>query len=234
MIVDIITQVDFEDGANIDAWAADNGHQVRYHHMYRSDRLPAVDTVEFAAIMGGPMGVNDQTQYPYLLTEKRFIKDMLNSGKPMLGICLGAQLIASVLGAKVEKNRYREIGWDKVNLTKSGKESLMSVLPEEFIAFHLHGDTFSIPQSAAKLACSRACDNQAFSYGDNVLGLQFHLEYSRRSVELIVENCADELSLTGPYIQSREDIFSGIDQYADDNKKFLYKLLDKITQSKRR
>src|SRR6185503_16612451 len=118
----------------------------------------------------------------------------------VIGVCLGAQLIAEVLGAKVYKNTYREIGWLPVSKTAAAKTShLFSDLPDTMNVFHWHGETFDLPKGATQLLSSEACANQAFSYGDNVLALQFHMEMTSNAIKTISEFCQDEL-IEGPYI----------------------------------
>ena len=146
--------------------------------------------------MGGPMGVYDESVYPWLAEEKAFIKQIIAQNKPVLGICLGAQLIAEVLGAHVRKNDQREIGF--FPLTGDGK-----IFPAEFMAFHWHGDTFGIPDGAVHLASSAACKNQAFIYRDKVLALQFHLETTDESLLSLYEHCQNEIT-GGPFIQTLE------------------------------
>ncbi len=151
-------------------------------------------------IMGGPMGITDDEQHPWLVAEKTFIKEIIDQNKPVLGICLGAQLIADVLGSKVWKNDPKEIGF----FPMSGKKvSSVWKLPDEFLAFHWHGDTFGIPEGAVHIASSEATENQAFVYNDNVLALQFHLETTEESLLALYENGSDEIG-EGPFFQSLE------------------------------
>jgi len=157
------------------------------------------------------MNIYEDEKYPWLKEEKRFIKRMIEEGKIVLGICLGAQLVADVLGGNVHKNDHREIGWHGVSLTPAAKKSdIFGVLPERFVAFQWHGDTFEIPPGAAWMAESEACINQAFQLGKAV-GLQFHLETSMKSIDDLIENCSDELSGGGEYVQSEEEILAHVD-----------------------
>ena len=153
------------------------------------------------------MGVHDETRYPWLKAEKKFIRQSMATGKMVLGICLGAQLIAQVLGANVAKNPQKEIGWFPVRLTpEAQKVPVFQGIPEELMAFHWHGDTFEIPKGAIHIASSEACANQAFVLG-RIYGLQFHLESSRESIERLIKNCGDEVT-HGKYIQDAEKIRS--------------------------
>ena len=148
------------------------------------------------------MGVHDEDKFSWLAMEKRFIEKAMNEGKAVLGICLGAQLIANVLGAKVCPNRTREIGWFPIELTAAGRRSpLFGFLPERLDVFHWHGDTFDLPTGAVHIACSEACTRQAFVHNERIIGLQFHLESTLEGVEALIENCSGEL-VDSRYIQA--------------------------------
>ena len=139
-------------------------------------------------------------------------------------MCLGAQLIADVLGAKVKQNSFIEIGWHDVILTDDGINSnFLRNFPKTFTTFHWHGDTFEIPAGALHLAASEACINQAFQYDDNVIGLQFHLEYSQGNIEKMFEYCFQEI-INAPYVQKKEKIRCGY-SHIESNKQLLNELL---------
>ncbi|NOU35714.1 MAG: C26 family cysteine hydrolase domain-containing family [Kiritimatiellaceae bacterium] len=191
-----LQHVPFEGLGCIEPWLAGNGYDVTCARLWAGDRLPDVGTVDGLIVMGGPMGVYDEAIYPWLAAEKAFIKQIIAQNKPVLGICLGAQLIAEVLGATVRKNDQREIGF--FPLTGDGK-----IFPAEFTAFHWHGDTFGIPDGAVHLASSTGCKNQAFIYKDNVLALQFHLETTEESLLSLYEHCQVEVA-SGSFIQTLE------------------------------
>ncbi len=159
--------------------------------------------------MGGPMGIYDHDEYPWLAAEKAFIKEVIDQNKPVLGICLGAQLIADVLGADVRPGTHKEIGFYEcrasVPLASDERGSRSAFFSESFIAFHWHGDTFGIPEGAVRLASSEATQNQAFLYKDNVLALQFHLETTEESLMRLYKNAADEIE-DAPFIQCLEEM----------------------------
>jgi GMP synthase-like glutamine amidotransferase len=158
-------------------------------NVYKNVKFPDINSFDFLIIMGGPMGVYEERKYPWLKDEKNFIKKSIKKGKKILGICLGAQLIAECLGGKVYKNKYKEIGWFPVYLTPDAKRCyLFKEVPERFITFHWHNDTFTIPDGAIHLAYSQACKNQAFVYGNNIIALQFHPEITRKSLEAFIKN----------------------------------------------
>ena len=164
--------------------------------------------MERLVVMGGPMNIYEEDRYPWLIREKAFIADAIAQGKLILGVCLGAQLIADVLGGPVSSNQFKEIGWLPVSLTAAAASSpLFSNLPPEFIAFHWHGDTFQIPPGAVHAASSSGCAHQAFAYTNKVVGLQFHLESTTSSIQKLIDNCHDEL-VSEPYIQTPAEMLA--------------------------
>lgn len=201
----------FEGLANIEVWAKKKGHSISRTLLFNNEELPEMNDFDWLAIMGGSMNIYEEEKYPWLVEEKKFITEAIAQGKIVLGVCLGAQLIADVLGGKVTKNKYKEIGWYPVNLTKEARNSsIFSALPSEFTAFHWHGDTFKTPHGAIRIAQSEGCANQAFEYDNGrVTGLQFHLDYSEKSINLMFQNCGDEI-VEGKYIQKPDEIVSQI------------------------
>ena len=164
---------------SIESWARSRGHLLYATRFYLAEKLPQAESADMLVIMGGPMSVNDEAEYLWLKEELAFTREAIASGIPVLGICLGAQLIAKALGGSVFPNRAKEIGWFPVTMTAAARQSrLFSFLPAELTVFHWHGETFSLPEGALLLASSAACDHQAFSYGESehVLALQFHCE----------------------------------------------------------
>jgi len=197
----------FEGLANIEVWAKNRGHSISRTLLFNNEELPDINDFDWLVIMGGSMNIYEEEKYPWLREEKNFITEAIASKKIVLGVCLGSQLAADVLGGRVSKNEHKEIGWFPVTLTEEAKSSpIFSTLPGKFIAFHWHGDTFKIPPGAARIAQSEGCANQVFEYG-RVIGLQFHLEYSAESINLMFRNCGDEL-VDGKYIQKPEEIIS--------------------------
>lgn len=201
MRIQCLTHVHFEGPAGIEDWARSRGHDLDVTPMFSGSLPPKPGSYDWLVVMGGPMSVGDDDTYPWLADEKRTIRAAIDAGKRVLGVCLGAQLIAQVLGARVYRNPHPEIGWMPVELTPEALESpLLGFLPPSLQVFHWHGDTFDLPQGAIHLARSGACAHQAFSYAGRVLGLQFHLESTPASVRDIVAHCADEIR-PAPYVQ---------------------------------
>jgi GMP synthase-like glutamine amidotransferase len=157
------------------------------------DRFPKVDDLSHLVILGGPMNVYEEDRYPFLKNEDLFIKEAIQRGKRILGICLGAQLIAKALGAKVSKAPIKEIGWYDVSLTKVGShDPLFSKFPKRFSIFQWHEDTFEIPNAGKLIATSTSVPHQAFRYGDNAYGLQFHLEVTEEMIHEWMETYEEE------------------------------------------
>jgi GMP synthase (glutamine-hydrolysing) len=163
--------------------------------------------------MGGPMSVHDEGAYPWLTGEKMLIERAIQARKRILGVCLGAQLLADVLGAKVRRNRHKEIGWFPVRLTsQAASSSPLADFPQPFPAFHWHGETFEIPAGAVHLAKTEACKNQAFEFGGTVVGLQFHLEVTRGSIRALIQNCRADIG-SGQYQQPPDQILAGQEEF---------------------
>ncbi len=229
MKIHYIQHVDFETPANILKWAEEKGHKITGTHLYENEKLPDLDQFDFLVVMGGPMGIYDEEKYPWLKEEKEFIKKAIENDKLVLGICLGAQLIADVLGSRVYKNKEKEIGWFPVKLTEKAKNSeIFKDFPQQFMAFHWHGDTFDIPKGAVHTVRSEACENQAFEYNDGkVVALQFHLEVDKEAVERLIKNSQEELKEKGKYIQSPDEMLKNT-EYFEEIEKLLFEMLDKL------
>ena len=158
-------------------------------------RLPNPEGFTHIILLGGPMNVYEEDRYPFLKDEDLFIKEAIQRGKFILGICLGAQLIAKALGAKVFKAPAKEVGWFDVSLTEIGlQDPIFSHLPKTFSVFQWHEDTFEIPRSAKLIATSSSVPHQAFRYADNAYGLQFHLEVTEEMIRLWIKENSKELS----------------------------------------
>jgi GMP synthase (glutamine-hydrolysing) len=161
------------------------GFRIRYANFGRHPHArPEIDRYNGLVVLGGPMNVDDCERYPHLAVEAELIQQAIEQGIPVLGICLGAQLIAKALGARVHANGGKEIGWCDVAPTSAAKDDpLFSDFAEMEKIFQWHGDVFELPAGAVHLASSRRCPYQAFRYGTNVYGLQFHLEVDAPLIE---------------------------------------------------
>jgi GMP synthase-like glutamine amidotransferase len=207
MNIHYFQHVPFEGLGSIENWARKPDHKVTATRFYEDHKLPFIDICDMLIVMGGPMGAYDEDKYEWMAEEKRFIEKAIVRGKKVIGICLGAQLIAEVLGSKVYKNKEKEIGWMPLKLTPEGKKAtVFSDFTDGQNVFHWHGDTFDLPNGAVQLASSEACEQQAFLYDNHVLGLQFHLETTEDSIVAMLENCKDDLEQGGKYVQTRAEI----------------------------
>lgn len=173
------------------------GHRIRFVNFERDpEAQPSIDRYRGLVVLGGPMNVEDQGQRPHLRTELRVIEQALRQGKPVLGICLGAQLLAHVLGAPVRRHERPEIGWYDLHLTEAGQsDPMLGKLASRTPVFQWHGYTFGLPDGAVQLARTDTCEQQAFRWGENAYGLQFHPEVDEALIERWLEkpDHADEL-----------------------------------------
>lgn len=214
MHIHFLQHVPFEGLASIRDWIGRGDHQVSGTRLYAGEHLPRPDRIDLLIVMGGPMGVHDTDAHPWLTAEKAFLRQVIDAGQRVLGICLGAQLIADVLGARVYRNDQKEIGWFPVTRAAAAERSPLGVLlPERFDAFHWHGDTFDLPPGAAHLAQSAACRHQAYAVDGRILGLQFHLETTPESAAALIEHGADEL-VDGPCIQTPAQMLAPAERFA--------------------
>lgn len=226
MRIRCLRHVPFEDAGAIEEWAVHRGFPLCYTCLDENEGLPQPDSFDLLVVLGGPMNVYEEKTYSWLAEEKTFLRCAIQTGKKMLGICLGAQLLADVLGGKVSANPFKEIGWHPVSLSRTAEQSpfLLRVFPKRFSAFQWHGDTFHIPPGGLHWAESSACRNQAFQYGRNVIGIQFHLEYTRKSIEKMLYYCSDEI-VDSPFIQKPDIIRKGYESIPQMNA-MLFRFLD--------
>jgi GMP synthase-like glutamine amidotransferase len=203
MRLHVLQHVEFEGPARIAEWAAAKGWNVTTTQFFAGELPPpGLARIDLLVVMGGPMGVHDERKYPWLAAEKAFLAEAVRAGIPILGVCLGAQLLAVALGARVYRGAYKEIGWWPVKLVPEGRaSSFAAIWPAEFEAFHWHGDTFDLPTGAVHLARTLGCKHQAFLANGRILGLQFHLEVTPDSVARLAKECDHEL-MPGVFVQT--------------------------------
>jgi GMP synthase-like glutamine amidotransferase len=220
-----LQHVPFEELGCIDQWITTKGHSANYTKLYDNPKFPTLDEFDWLIVMGGPMGVYDEAVYPWLREEKEFILRAIESEKTVVGICLGSQLIAEVLGAKVYPNKQKEIGWFDIHKTEFAKKHpLLEQVEEQFTVFHWHGDTFDLPADSERLFSSDVCLNQAFLYKKKVLGLQFHFEVTPLTLKEMIEKGMGEL-VEDKTIQSPSKILEQTTHIESNNQK-MFQILD--------
>jgi GMP synthase-like glutamine amidotransferase len=218
MRIHSLQHVAFEDIGSLTQDLSAGGHSLTTTHWYKGDASPALDSFDILIVMGGPMGVYDDDMYPWLIAEKELIGSAIAAGKKIMGICLGAQLIACVLGAKVTRNAHREIGWFPLQISAdAGEHPIASILTECGQVFHWHGDTFELPPQAQLIASSQACAHQAYVIDNQIYGFQFHLETTEKSAGALIKHCAEDLD-NSVYVQTAEEILRDKHKFVAVNK----------------
>jgi GMP synthase-like glutamine amidotransferase len=217
MNVCCLQHASFEGPGNVEAWSAERSHDFKIVRLYQDEPLPSVQDLDLLVVMGGPMSVHDEDVYPWLDPEKKLIARCLATGKFTLGVCLGSQLLAEVLGARVYRNRFKEIGWLPVERCSGDNPShLFRTLPRQFTPFHWHGETYDLPAGTTHLARSEGCPVQAFEHAYG-LGLQFHLEVTSDGVSDLIRACSSDIA-SGPYEQTPAQILACTDRCAASQK----------------
>ena len=211
--------VDFEGPSVILNWARCMKFEVDIVKAYEDEELRSEDLL---VILGGPMSVDDNIGF--LENEKIAISKHIAKGGKVFGICLGAQLVASVLGGRVYKGEHREAGWRSVDFEQNG---VFSALPPSAMVFHWHGDTFDLPANVTRFASNEAYANQAFySHGGKVVGVQFHMEFTESSIEFLLISDGDYLEVDSPFVAESESIQSD-SIYVKGANKLMFDMLDK-------
>ncbi len=231
MRIHILRHEPFDDAATIVRWAKARGFSVSTTRFYAADPLPRTHALDALVVMGGTMNVYQYREFPWLMRERDFLWDAVEKRVPTLGICLGAQLLADVLGGSVRRNRHQEIGWHRVTLTEEARAlPLFDAWPPELTVFQWHEDTFDLPFGAVRLAYGSGCENQGFVYKERAIGIQFHPEMSRRGIRALMRACA-HAPLTGPFVQTPAEMLAGM-HLADDAQRLLFGLLERLCDSR--
>jgi GMP synthase-like glutamine amidotransferase len=227
MRIECIQHAEFEGPGGIAEWAGLAGHSLCRTLLHEGRPLPEVDSFDMLVVLGGPMSVHDENKYPWLAREKALIRAAIEGGRTVLGICLGAQLIAEAMGARVYPAAEKEIGWFPVRRVTT--DGLGAILPEMFTPLHWHGETFDLPAGAVRLAETDAVPNQAFQIGRRTLGLQFHLEATRQSVSQFIRNMGDDVG-RGTFEQAPAAILE-CDRQVAAIRPILISILDQMSES---
>jgi GMP synthase-like glutamine amidotransferase len=201
-----LQHVPFEGLGSISRWLGQRVATVSGTKLFKGEALPPLDGIDLLIALGGPMSVNDEKNNLWLADEKAFIREAIEEGIAVVGICLGAQLIAAAMGARVYPNPEKEIGWFPLHSVRTVDRSVFR-FPPSFTAFHWHGETFDLPDGATLLARSAGCENQAFQLGELTIGLQFHLETTPGAARDLIAHCGAELA-PSRYVQSADEILS--------------------------
>ena len=221
--------VEFEGLGSIEEWVSSSGHSLSSTRFFEDEALPDLADIDWLIIMGGSMSIHDEQQYPWLKDEKQYIKQAVEAGKTVVGICLGSQLVSAALGAKVYRNKEKEIGWFDIELTPFAVSgTLFSDMGNHLKVFHWHGDTFDLPENAIALASSEGCRNQSYIYNSRVLAMQFHLEPTKDSLKQMIENGRAELK-PGKYIQTEKEITDNT-MLLESSRKALFLILDRLAK----
>ncbi|HEX2535580.1 MAG TPA: type 1 glutamine amidotransferase [Chitinophagaceae bacterium] len=227
MRIHILQHVSFESPGTLLDWAARRQYPVTFTRLYEPPVVfPAVEDLDLVVVMGGPMGVYEEDRWPWMEREKEWIRTCVDAGRRVLGICLGAQLLAEILGARVYPHTQPEIGFFPVHATVAN-DPLWAGLPDPWTVLHWHGDTFDLPSGATLLASSAACPNQAFRKG-SCLGIQFHPEAHTALVEALLQHEGPGLvpgdnvqsvdmirALANKALPEPEDFFALLDRFVD-------------------
>ena len=241
-------------------WAKSRGHRVSRCLICEGEPLPPIDSFDLLVSLGGPMGAYEVEKHPWLEMEKQYLRDAFASGKKILGLCLGTQLIAVALGGRAFRHRCKEFGWQPIEPTPEGlkwfpsatagkcasstegheknqflaletheKNQFLALETHEknqFLAFQWHGDTYTLPQGAVQLARNAACEQQAFAIGNQVLGLQFHLEWT----EAMMREALAEPGVApppSPSVQTPDEIMGDPSLFESGQQRF-FDLVDRL------
>jgi len=229
MKIHILLHADFEGPGYVFDWAKENNHSISFTKFYEAFSIPLPTDIDFLIIMGGPLSIDEESKYAWLVGEKDYISEMINKGKKVLGICLGSQLVADALGSDVYDNAEKEIGWFPIKKNPNINNSWVKSLPDDLVAFHWHGQTYDLPDGCERLFSSQATKNQGFVFNNKVYGIQLHLEI--RSVDLneMVKIMHEDLT-EGRYVHTASEIM-GEKCHFSPNKKALFSLLDHIASA---
>lgn len=223
-----VRHVSFEGPGTVAEWAASRGHTM-VEVEAPSGEYPSPGSFDLLVLLGGPMGAYDLGAHPWLVSERAFIASAIDAGALVLGVCLGAQLLADAVGCSVRPGPEPEIGWFPVRLTDAGRaSSLFAGWPDSFVAGHWHADTFDLTPPLAPAASSELTPNQAFeACGGRAVGLQFHLEWTPALLSALLENCGDELTAGGTWVQAASELLVDAAEF-ERSRDLLFEMLDRL------
>jgi GMP synthase-like glutamine amidotransferase len=232
MRIHCFQHVEFENPGTIADWVEINHHSISYTYFFTKNySLPLLSDIDALLVMGGNMNADEKEKFPWLTEEKKFIKQAVDAGKKVIGICLGSQLVAAALSKRVYAGAEKEIGFFPVTFTDEAlAHPLFNHFDNTYTVFHWHGDTFDLPATAQLIASTTACSHQAFLIGSTVIGLQFHFEMNEKVIADMLLHDGHELEEKGNYILSATKIKEQI-HYLIQNRKDMFLLLDKFFAS---
>ena len=217
----------FEDLGYIGDWAASHNYTTSATRFDIKPEFPPHENYDWLVVLGGKMGVHDSDQYPWIIQETEFIKVAIALEKTVLGICLGSQLLANALDAKVYKNSEPEMGFFPVMFNQHAhSDSIFKYFPDELNVMHMHFDSFDLPKGAIAMAHSKVTPCQAFRYGNNVFALQFHFEITESNAPVFIREVTPEI-VPGRLVQQPSEMLQNISSCALNNQVFS-KMLDGI------
>ena len=225
MNISVLQHAEAEGPGEIASWAHKRFHHVELTHLYRGDALPAWSSFDLLLVMGGEMNIYQYRDWPWLKPERELIAAALAAGRPVIGICLGAQLIADALGCRVTQNPEYELGWLPVTWTPEAR-AYCPEIPGQTTVLHWHGDTFELPQGATRLAWSPGCPEQGFLIPGKCLALQFHPEVDpKHAAEFVATQNAWP---HGQYVQTADEVIARAPEHQPGVRQILFPLLDRF------
>ncbi|WP_319380159.1 type 1 glutamine amidotransferase [Thiomicrorhabdus sp.] len=230
MNVAVLVHAPFERLGQIEQWLIARRAVIHFVNLYEEGAAyPELDSLDMVIVLGGPMSVNEEEIYPWLVAEKAFIRRVIAADLPLLGICLGGQLIATALGAEVTGNPEVEIGWHTIERV-SGEDESVFRFPQSMTIFNWHGETFELPPGAKRLIQSRVCKNQGFQIGDRIIGLQCHPEVTGKEIREWIDEVGEQM-VSGDYVHSPQAMLSHAEQNAARVQPVLFALLEYLCDS---
>ena len=235
MRIQILQHAPFEGPGHITEWAASRSFSLEVVHTYRGIPPGSPDEYDWLVILGGPMSATDEK--PWLRNEKKVIAEALNAaaaGKAkVIGICLGAQLVAQAMGANISQSAEKEIGWLDMNFTDEARAThYFADFPSRTTVFHWHGEQFDLPPTCSNLGSTELTECQGFYHGSNIFGFQFHLEMLSNGIQNLMKHCKKDLKGHEKlaFVQSPKEIEAGIKNHLAENRRLLDRFLDELVE----
>ena len=221
----IFQHVPYESPGYILDWIIENGHSIEEVSLYDHPKFPAVKSTENLIVMGGPMNIYDDDEFSWLPDERDFIKQVIQRGTRVLGICLGAQFITDAMGAEVFRNKYTEVGWFGVEVIEDNlPDQFKGIFPKRFKTMHWHGDTFNLPEGMHAFISSEATENQGF-VTEQVAAFQFHMEMTPEGLISLIEHNQTLFEEDFLFVQKPGEMLH-MDEVHESNRKILFRFLD--------